>query len=70
MALYRVKLIEGITFPIEDERGIDTLAGELARAGHLLTSKPQIASRKVIGRSPIALMVGTVISIEPTTVDG
>lgn len=70
MALYRVKLIEGITFPIEDDRGLDTLASELARTGHLLTNRPQIASRKVIGRSPIALMVGNVISIEPTTTDG
>ena len=45
MALYRVKLIEGITFPIEDDRGLDTLASELARTGHLLTNRPQIVSR-------------------------
>ena len=70
MALYKVKLIEGISFPIEDERGLDTLADDLARTGHLYTSRPQIASRKVIGRSPIAVMAGNVICIEPTTVDG
>jgi hypothetical protein len=63
-------MTEGITIVVDDERGIETLAAELTRTGHLFTNKPQIASRKVIGRTPIALMVGNVISIEPTTVDG
>jgi len=70
MALYKVRLTEGITIVIEDERGMETLAADLARTGHLFTNRPQIASRRVIGRSPIALMVGNVVSIEPTTVDG
>lgn len=70
MALYKVRMTEGITIVVDDERGIETLAAELTRTGHLFTNKPQIASRKVIGRTPIALMVGNVISIEPTTVDG
>jgi hypothetical protein len=70
MALYKMRMTEGISITIEDERGIETLVGDLARTGHLLTSRPQIASRKVIGRTPIALMVGNVISIEPTSVDG
>jgi hypothetical protein len=63
-------MTEGITIVVDDERGIETLAAELTRTGHLFTNKPQIASRKVIGRTLIALMVGNVISIEPTTVDG
>ncbi|HEX9905068.1 MAG TPA: hypothetical protein VGA77_08905 [Propylenella sp.] len=63
-------MTEGITIVVDDERGIETLAAEFTRTGHLFTNKPQIASRKVIGRTPIALMVGNVISIEPTTVDG
>lgn len=70
MALYRVKLVEGVAFPIEDERTIERLAADLARTGHLFTSRPQIASRRIVGSSPIALMGGSVISIEPTTVDG
>jgi hypothetical protein len=70
MALYKVRMTEGITIVVDDERGIETLAAELTRTGHLFTNKPQIASRKVIGRTPIALMAGNVISIEPTTVDG
>lgn len=63
-------MTEGITIVIEDERGIVALAADLTRSGHLFTNRPQIASRKVIGRTPIALMVGNFISIEPTTVDG
>jgi hypothetical protein len=70
MALYKVRMTEGITMVIEDDRGIETLAADLARMSHLFTSRPQIASRKVIGRSPIALMAGNVVSIELTTVDG
>ena len=69
MALYRVKMTEGIAITIEDERGIETLASDLARTGHLITNRPQIASRKVIGRTPIALMVGNVLSLEPSSVD-
>ena len=70
MALYKVRMVEGITITIEDDRGIETLAADLCRSGHLFTNRPQIASRRVIGRSPIALMVGNCISVEPTTVDG
>jgi hypothetical protein len=70
VAFYRVRMTEGIIILIEDARAIETLAGELVRTGHLITTKPQIASRKLIGGSPIVLMVGNVISIEPSSIDG
>ena len=69
MALYKVRMTEGITFVIEDERDIDTLDSDLGRTGHLITTRPQIASRRVVGRTPIALMVNNAVSIEPSSVD-
>ena len=70
MAFYRVKMTEGIIILIEDDRSIETLAGDLVRTGHLMTTKPQIASRRLIGGSPLVLMLGNVISIEPSSIDG
>ncbi len=70
MAFYRIKMTEGIIILIEDERSIETLAEDLVRAGHLITNKPQIASRRLIGKTPLVLMLGNVISLEPSSIDG
>jgi hypothetical protein len=36
----------------------------------MVTSKPQIASRRLIGKTPLVLMLGNVISLEPSSIDG
>jgi hypothetical protein len=70
VAFYRVKMTEGIIILIEDERSLETLAADLVRTGHMVTSKPQIASRRLIGKTPLVLMLGNVISLEPSSIDG